>query len=86
MIRTFQQIGSADLPAVGGKGVNLGVLFRAGFPVPPGFCVTTKGFAGSSCREASRFIEKTLGQRTGERLTNEFHVQQTQQQSLREGA
>ena len=45
MIRTFQQIGSADLPTVGGKGVNLGVLFRAGFPVPPGFCVTTKGFA-----------------------------------------
>jgi hypothetical protein len=48
--------------------------------------VTTRGFAGSSCREASKFIEKALGQRTDERLTNEFHVQQTQQQSLREGA
>jgi hypothetical protein len=48
--------------------------------------VTTRGFAGSSCREASKFIEQALGQRTGERLTSEFHVQQTQQQSLREGA
>ena len=48
--------------------------------------VTTKGFAGSSCREASKFIEQALGQRTDERLTNEFHVPQTQQQSLREGA
>lgn len=48
--------------------------------------VTTKGFAGSSCREASKFIEQALGQRIGERLTSEVHAQQTQQQSLREGA
>ena len=48
--------------------------------------VTTKGFAGSSCREASKFIEQALGQQTGERMTSEFYAQQTQQQSLREGA
>lgn len=47
--------------------------------------VTTKGFAGSSCREASKFVEQALGQCTGEQLTSEFHVQQTQQQRLREG-
>lgn len=47
--------------------------------------VTTKGFAGSSCQAASKFIEQALGQRTGERLTTEFHqtdavgVQQQQQ-------
>ena len=35
--------------------------------------VTTKGFVGSSCREASKFIEQALGLRTDERLTNEFH-------------
>ena len=44
----------------------------------------TKGFAGSSCREASRFIEQALGQRTGEQLTAEFHqvgtVRQANQQ------
>ncbi len=47
--------------------------------------VTTKGFIGSSCRDASKFIEQALGQRTGERLTPEFHhvsdVQQLQQRS-----
>ncbi|MCY2989222.1 MAG: DUF2997 domain-containing protein [Planctomycetota bacterium] len=42
--------------------------------------VTTKGFTGSSCREASKFIEQALGQRTGERLTAEFHQTQSVQQ------
>ncbi len=46
--------------------------------------VTTKGFAGSSCRDASRFIELALGERTSETLTAEFHqaavVDQQQQQ------
>ena len=44
MILLFAQIGTADLAKVGGKGANLGALARAGFPVPPGFCVTTDGF------------------------------------------
>ena len=35
--------------------------------------VTTKGFAGSSCRDASKFIEQALGQQTSETLTAEFH-------------
>ena len=46
--------------------------------------VTTRGFSGSSCREASKFIEQALGQQTSERLTAEFHhvqsVEQTTQQ------
>lgn len=43
--------------------------------------VQTKGFAGSSCRDASKFIEQALGQRTGGRLTAEFHQQAVQQQT-----
>jgi hypothetical protein len=35
--------------------------------------VQTKGFAGASCQEASRFLEQALGQRTKEQLTAEFH-------------
>jgi hypothetical protein len=35
--------------------------------------VSTKGFAGSSCRDASKFIEQALGQQTSETLTAEFH-------------
>ncbi len=33
----------------------------------------TRGFAGASCREASEFLEQTLGQTVHETLTNEFH-------------
>jgi hypothetical protein len=46
--------------------------------------VETKGFAGSSCREASQFIEQALGQRTGEQLTAEFHQATAIQQQLGE--
>jgi hypothetical protein len=48
--------------------------------------VTTKGFAGPSCREASRFIEQALGQRTGETLTAEFHQAAVVDQQQRQQA
>ncbi len=35
--------------------------------------VETKGFSGSGCREASRFLEQALGERSTERLTAEFY-------------
>lgn len=47
--------------------------------------IETRGFTGSACREASAFLEKAMGARTGERLTAEFHQQQTQTNSLHEG-
>ncbi|MEK3915251.1 phosphoenolpyruvate synthase [Paenibacillus sp. FSL H7-0331] len=40
----FAQIDEDSIPIVGGKGANLGVMTRAGFPVPPGFCVTTSAY------------------------------------------
>ena len=43
-IQHFSEIDDADLPRVGGKGLNLGKLTRAGFPVPNGFCVTTDAY------------------------------------------
>ena len=48
--------------------------------------VQTKGFTGGECRDASKFLEQALGQRTGERLTSEFHATQsvTQQTELRQ--
>ncbi len=42
--RTLEEIGSGDLPLVGGKGANLGELVRAGLPVPQAFCVTTEAY------------------------------------------
>lgn len=35
--------------------------------------VQTQGFTGSSCREASQFLEQALGSRVSETLTAEFH-------------
>ncbi len=46
--------------------------------------VQTRGFDGSECREASKFVEQALGQRTAETLTAEFHQGQQAQQELRQ--
>jgi len=35
--------------------------------------VQTKGFTGSSCRDASRLIEQALGEPKDEKLTAEFY-------------
>src|SRR5262245_21624279 len=40
----FSEVDGTRLAEVGGKGANLGELTRAGFPVPPGFCVTTAAY------------------------------------------
>ena len=37
-------LGRADLSLAGGKGANLGELVQAGFPVPPGFVITTEAY------------------------------------------
>ncbi len=42
--KSFENIRKADIAIVGGKGANLGELAGAGFPVPPGFCVTTEAY------------------------------------------
>ena len=41
--------------------------------------VQTKGFTGSECREASKFMEEALGHRVNETLTAEFHQATNQQ-------
>jgi phosphohistidine swiveling domain-containing protein len=40
----FDDIDAGMLAVVGGKAANLGVLTRAGLPVPSGFCVTTAAY------------------------------------------
>ncbi|WP_354255265.1 PEP/pyruvate-binding domain-containing protein [Arthrobacter sp. OAP107] len=43
-IKDFDQLGRSDVDEAGGKGANLGELARAGFPVPPGFVLTTAAY------------------------------------------
>jgi pyruvate,water dikinase len=60
-ILTFNEIDKTDLMAVGGKGLNLGVLSKIdGIRVPDGFCVTTEAYRKSieSNAELKALIEK----------------------------
>ena len=47
--------------------------------------VETTGFAGSECRDASRFVERALGRTTGEILTADFYRIEHTRQGLQEG-
>ncbi len=46
--------------------------------------IETRGFAGSSCQEASRFLEQALGTRAAEQLTAEFYQPAVQTQPLQQ--
>ncbi|MEM7537264.1 MAG: PEP/pyruvate-binding domain-containing protein, partial [Chloroflexota bacterium] len=40
----FEQLDQNSIPIAGGKGANLGEMTSAGFPVPPGFVLTTEAY------------------------------------------
>jgi hypothetical protein len=46
--------------------------------------VQTKGFTGPECKDASRFVEVALGQKTAEQMTAEFYQGQEDRQDLRQ--
>jgi hypothetical protein len=49
--------------------------------------VETTGFTGSSCRDASRFLEQALGRSKSETLTAAFYQQQAiEQQDLKQSS
>lgn len=43
-IMWFEELSKSNLIEAGGKGANLGEMSRAGFPIPPGFVVTTGAY------------------------------------------
>lgn len=45
--------------------------------------LTTKGFSGNSCLEASQFLETALGKKENESLTPEYHCV-NEKQTLRQ--
>lgn len=59
LILPFTDIRATDLPLVGGKGANLGEMTHAGFPVPPGFCLTTAAFQAfiNACPQADALYD-----------------------------
>ena len=47
--------------------------------------IETRGFTGSRCRDASRFLESALGKVSSEQLTAEYHqMVQLEPDQLRE--
>jgi hypothetical protein len=46
--------------------------------------VQTKGFTGSSCQEASKFLEQALGVPTDDRKTAEFYATAPAQQQIKQ--
>jgi len=46
--------------------------------------VQTKGFIGSACQEASRFVEQALGTSTSDRKTAEFYASTPTQQQVQQ--
>jgi hypothetical protein len=48
--------------------------------------IEIRGFAGETCRDASRFLEEVLGVRLSETLTPEFHAAASEQVQEREQA
>ena len=43
-VRWFSDMSNKDVPIAGGKGASLSEMYNAGFPVPPGFCITAQSF------------------------------------------
>lgn len=43
-ISWFKELHKDDIPLVGGKGANLGEMYNANIPIPPGFVVTAKAY------------------------------------------
>ena len=51
-VLALERLGQDMLAEAGGKAANLGELARAGLPVPPGFCLTTRAYLDATASPA----------------------------------
>ncbi|MEW6062965.1 MAG: phosphoenolpyruvate synthase [Nanoarchaeota archaeon] len=69
-IAWFKELSKEDVGLVGGKGANLGEMWNAKFPIPPGFVITAQAF--------KLFLEKTkIGDKIFSKLSN-LDIQDTE--------
>ena len=61
----LRDVGPDDLPTVGGKALNLGLMIAAGLPVPPGFCGDHPGLPLGGRRIGSMTCFRPGGGRSG---------------------
>jgi len=65
----FKDIKKDDLGKTGGKGVNLGIMFNAEFPIPAGYIVTAQAY--------EEFLEKTNLPEKINQILSTINVEQT---------
>ena len=89
-IKYFPEIDATDLSRVGGKGLNLGKLTRAGFLVPQGFCVTTDAYLfsvqGLSKQNANNIKELVLAPELVAEVRAAYEKLQTARVAVRSSA
>lgn len=62
IIKHFKEIKKNEIKLVGGKGLSLALLVKAGLPVPPGFVVTTEVYKNKKITaETEKSILKAFG-------------------------
>ena len=44
LLKWFREIHKEDVNIAGGKGANLGEMYNANFPIPPGFVITADAY------------------------------------------
>ena len=75
LVVTLAELDDDALARAGGKALNLGVLERAGFPVPPGFCVTTEAYAQATADPGVRAaIDALVAAPSGDRTDRAARV------------
>ena len=65
LVIDLSDLGSAPLPLVGGKAVNLGKLTAAGFAVPRGFCLTTVAYRKAAPAELEALAARLDAEQPG---------------------
>ena len=77
LVIDFKKVDKGDIPLVGGKGANLGEMTKAGFPVPPGFVVTSASYwkflADNHLRTKISDLLKSLDVRRSDELARVSH-------------
>jgi phosphoenolpyruvate synthase/pyruvate phosphate dikinase len=59
-VRLFDDVKDGDIEVAGGKGLSLGRMIQAGFPVPAGFIITTDAYKTFSDSEISPELEEEI--------------------------
>ncbi len=82
LVNFFEEIGKEDVPLVGGKGANLGEMFRAKIPVPEGFVVNVNAY--KNFLNANPEIKEKISKILAETDIHNMEILETNTKKIRE--